>query len=500
MALQTPDATIKPPVNSPNQRWLALVVIGLAQLMIVLDGTIVNIALPSAQTDLGFSTDNRQWLVTAYSLAFGALLLFAGRITDLIGRRRAFIIGLLGFALASALGGFAPNFEMLVTARALQGVFGALLAPAGMSLLTTTFTEPKDRAKAFGIYGAISGAGGAVGLLLGGALTTYVDWRWCLFINLPIAILAVVGALTFIGKSVRRPVSVDWLGTLLITGGLFGIVFGLAEAETAGWSEPVSWGFLAGGVVLSVIFALTQARVRNPLLPLRVLKNRTRSSAYVSVFIVGIGMFAVFLFLTYYLQIVHGFSAMQGGLAFLPMVVGIVTSSTQISARLMPKVGPRPLVPTGMVLAAAGLYVFTHLTVTSSYATHVLPGLVLMGLGLGMVFSPAMSSATNAIQGEDAGVASALVNTSQQVGGSIGTALLSTLAGTALTNYVADHAASAQTPAAMQALQAQAAVHSYTTAFWVACGVFLVGAVIAALGFRSGPNQVAPGAPPAVAH
>ncbi|MFI5658359.1 DHA2 family efflux MFS transporter permease subunit [Streptomyces sp. NPDC051684] len=469
-----------PAAHHVPHRWWVLAVIGLAQLMVVLDATIVNIALPSAQADLGFSDDGRQWVVTAYSLAFGSLLLLGGKLSDLFGRKNTLIIGLIGFAGSSALAGAATGFSMLVAGRALQGVFGAILAPTAMALLTTTFTEPKDRARAFGIFGAIAGSGGAIGMLLGGFLTEHLDWRWTLYVNLVIAAFAVVGALVFIRKPAPGPrPKLDLMGTLLVAAGLFSIVFGFSNAETHSWGNWMCWVFLAAGVVLLALFIFWQTRAKHPLLPLRVLADRNRAASYVSVFITGAGMFGIFLFLTYYLQTILGKSPMETGVAFLPMILSLMITAQIATMALIPKLGPKPVVPVGMGLTAGGLVWLTALDVTSSYASHVLPPLIMIGVGIGLVMPPAMSLATLGVDPKDQGVAAATVNTMQQVGGSIGTALFSTMAATAATNYIADHGVS-------KSSQAEAAVHSYATAYWWAAGFFVAGLVISVLMYRAG--------------
>ncbi|MEW2521917.1 MFS transporter [Actinacidiphila alni] len=472
-----------------NHRWWVLSVIALAQLMVVLDATIVNIALPSAQRDLGFSDGNRQWIVTAYSLAFGSLLLLGGRLADLIGRKIVFLTGVVGFAGASALAGAAQNFEVLVTGRALQGLFGALLAPAALSLLNTTFTDAKERAKAFGIYGAIAGAGGGVGLLLGGLLTEHLSWRWTLYVNLIFAVLAFAGGMSFLhkGAPADRP-KLDIPGTIMVTTGLFGIVYGFSNAETHDWSSPLTWGFLAAGGVLVAAFTWWQTRVTHPLLPLRVLLDRDRGASFIMLAISGAGMFGVFLFLTYYLQASLGYTPVKTGLAFLPMIGALMVSAQLATNSLMPRFGPRPIVPLGMALAGAGMAWLTVLDLNSTYAAHVLPQLLVIGFGIGLALPPSMSVATAGIAAEDAGVASAAVNTMQQVGGSIGTALLNTLAASAATSYLHSHKPSA-------AAAAQAQLHSYSTAYWWSAGLFAVGFVLALFMFRSGkPQQTGDGA------
>ncbi|GAB4081863.1 MFS transporter [Modestobacter muralis] len=476
-----------------GRRWWTLATLGLAQLMVVLDATIVNIALPSAQAGLGFSDADRQWVVTAYSLAFGGLLLLGGRLADLFGRRRTLMVGLAGFALASALGGAATGFGTLVAARALQGAFGALLAPAALSLLTITFSDPKERGKAFGIFGAIAGAGAAIGLLLGGVLTEYLSWRWCLYVNVPIAVVAGLGALRFIRKvAPAQGVKLDIPGVITAVLGLSGLVYAFARAENEGWSDPVTITLIVVSVLLLVAFVLIQQRVAHPLLPLRVVLDRRRGGAYLAIGLAAIGMFAVFLFLTYFLQQTKGFTPLRSGFAFLPFVAGIITSSTVVVPRLLPRIGPRFLITTGQLLGAVGLTYLWRLEADSGYLPHVLPALFVMGLGMGLIFASCFNTATSGTQPADAGVASALVNTGQQVGGALGTALLNTIAATVTASYVR---ANGQTPAAL----ADAAVAGETRAFLVSAGVFLLGAVLSLLVIPSGPNPVSSRGPQAPA-
>ena len=465
-----------PPHTDPNhsRRWLVLAVIGIAQLMVILDATIVNIALPSAQKALGFSDDSRQWIVTAYALAFGSLLLLGGRIGDLFGRKWTFIGGLLGFSIASAIGGAAGSFGVLVAARALQGLFGAILAPSALGLLATTFTDPRERGKAFGIFGSIAGAGAAIGLLLGGILTQTLSWRWCLYVNLLFALPAAVAAFRLIVNQAhpQRP-RIDVPGTLLASTGLFALVYGFSNSETHSWGHPVTIAMLSAAVVLLAAFVAVERRVQHPLLPLRVLADRTRGGAYAAIGLAGIAMFALFLFLTYYMQRTLGFSPIETGLGFLPMSAAIITTANIVSQRLLAKNGPRVHMVTGMLLGVAAMLYLTRLGTDSSYAVHVLPALIVMGIGMGNIFPPAFQSATYGVDRADTGVASAMVNTMQQVGGSIGTALLSSIFASAVTSY-------ADGRTQPQILQA-ATVHGYTTAFWVAAGVFACGALVVGL-------------------
>ena len=455
-----------------DRRWLVLVVVAIAQLMVVLDSTIVNIALPSAQRALGFPNSDRQWVVTAYALAFGSLLLVGGRLGDMFSRKRVFIAGLIGFALASALGGAALSFTMLVAARALQGAFGAVLAPSALGTLVSTFRDPRERGRAFGVFGSVAAGGGAVGLILGGALTQYFSWRWCLYVNLVFAAIAVAGALAFIRSSrpATRP-AMDWPGAVLAGAGLFLIVFGFSRAESAGWTAAVTIGSLVAGVILLAGFVAAEQRVSHPLLPLRVILDRTRGGAYFAVFISGIAIFGTFLFLTYYLQVVKGDSPLATGLLFLPMIACILIASNLSSIVLLPRLGPRVLIAAGMLLAAAGMGYLSQLTVTSSYPGDVLPALLVMGLGFGMIFAPAINTATFGVAREDSGVASALVNTMQQVGGSIGTSALSTFALTATASYLVAHHTSRLAPAI-------AATHGYTVAFTLSAALLGLGFIL----------------------
>ena len=477
-------------VAAPGHRWLILGLIALAQLMIVLDATIMNIALPTAQRDLGFSLVDRQWVVTAYALAFGSLLLLGGKLADLLGRKVTFVAGLIGFAASSAVGGAAVNFSMLVAARACQGAFGALLAPSALSLLAVTFTDQRERGRAFAVYGAVAGAGGAIGLLLGGVLTEYLSWRWCLYINLIFAAIAVVGALTLLHRQPApgRP-KLDLPGAALVCSGMFCIVYGFSNAALHSWHVPSTWGFLAAGAVLLAGCGWRQARAPEPLIPPRIVLDRTRGGAYLTMLFAAIGMFGVFLFLTYYIQQTLGFSPAVAGAAFLPMTASLVTSSALSNVVLMPRTGPRPLAPTGMLLSAVGLVLLTRIGVHSSYATAVLPSLILIGLGFGLVFAPVFNSGTSGVAPRDAGVASAIINTGQQLGGSIGTSLLNTIYASAVTGYVTSHLTPATTvhgrPSAQ--LTALALVHGYSVAFWWSAAILAAGAVVALILFRNGP-------------
>jgi len=475
------------------RRWLILVVIGLAQLMVVLDVTVMNLALPSAQQELGFGDADRQWIVTAYALSFGSLLLFCGRVADIIGRKVVFLTGLIGFAVASAIGGASVNFAMLVTARACQGVFGAMLAPAALSLLTTTFSDSKERGKAFGVYGAIAGAGSAVGLLLGGALTEYLSWRWCLYINLVFAGAAVAGGSVLLRPQARVAGGrLDVPGVLLVSSGVFCLVYGFSNAALHSWSASSSWGFLVAGALLLTAFAVWQGRTDHPLLPPRVVLDRNRGGAYLAILITGAGMFGIFLFLTYYMQVSLGYSPVKSGLAFLPMVGCIAISANVSNIVMLPRIGPRPIVIAGMLLLAGAQFWLTHIGLKGDYVGDILGPLMITGVGMGFMFSTALNTGTYGVSPRDAGVASASVNTGQQLGGAIGTSLLNTIAASATASYIASHLVpSAPSNAALKQanamVQAQGMIHGYTTVFWWCMGIFIGGAVIVGSLMRSGP-------------
>ncbi len=456
-----------------DRRWLVLVIVAVAQLMVVLDATIVNIALPSAQRALGFPNSDRQWVVTAYALAFGSLLLVGGRLGDMFSRKWVFITGLTGFAIASAIGGAAGSFTVLVAARALQGAFGAILAPSALGTLVSTFQDPRERGRAFGLFGSVAAGGGGVGLILGGLLTQYFSWRWCLYVNLVFAAIAVAGALAWIrgGRPAAGP-RMDWPGAVLACAGLFLIVYGFSNAETESWTATRTIGSLVLGVLLLTGFVLAERRSTHPLLPLRVILDPARGGSYVAVGISGIAIFGTFLFLTFYLQTIKGYSPLTTGLLFLPMIGCILISSNLASIVGLPRLGPRVLIAAGMLLGAGGMAYLTQVGVTSSYAGSVLPALLILGLGFGMIFAPAINTATAGVRREDSGVASALVNTMQQVGGSIGTSALSTIALTTTASYLAVHHSSRLAPAI-------AATHGYTVAFSVSAALLGLGFILA---------------------
>ncbi|MBM2623682.1 MFS transporter [Actinoplanes sp. LDG1-06] len=492
MSITTSDASTPPDISpKPRNRWLALAVIAVSQLLIVLDATIVNIALPTAQADLNISDADRQWMITAYALAFGGLLLLGGRIADFTGRKRAFIIGLLGFAGASALGGLATNAETLFAARALQGAFGALMAPAALSLLTVTFTEARERARAFGVYGAIAGGGGAVGLLLGGLLTEYASWRWTLLVGTPIAIVAALAAVRFVGESrAEGNTRYDLPGAFTSTAGLVALVYGFTKASEDGWGSAVTVGWLVAAVLLLVSFVVIELRSSHPLLPMRVILDRNRGGAYISALLIGSGLFGMFLFLTFYLQLTLGYSALMTGVAFLPFTFGIIAGAG-FSAQMQTRVGPRVLMSGGLLLAAIGMVMLTQIGVDTGFWTHVFPAELVLSFGMGVTFGPMSNTALVGVAGHDAGVASAMINTTQQIGGSLGTALLNTIFTSALAGYLTDHRGEITSPDQVPALQAVATVHSYTVAFWVSAALVGVAALVALILVRAGRDEVA---------
>ncbi|MGH3697478.1 MAG: MFS transporter [Pseudonocardiaceae bacterium] len=470
----TPVVTngIDPTRAQDSRRWLALVFVALAQLMIALDATIMNISLPSAQAALGFSDADRQWVITAYTLAFGGLLLLGGRISDHLGRTRTFVIGLTGFALASALGGLAPNLAVLTLARAGQGAFGALLAPTVLALLAVTFAEPRERGKAFAIFGAIAGGGGAAGLILGGLLAETISWRGCLFVNVPIAAVAALGTryLPRVTPGTARE-RLDVTGAVLVTAGLIAVVAGCSRAADRGWTSPLTLLLLGSGAALLAGFTGWESRAAAPLLPMRILADRNLVGACVTVGFAVAGMLGLFLFLTYFLQVVLGYSPILAGLAFLPLSTALFAAA-QLAGRLMAQLPPRALIVPGLSVATIGMMLLTRLTPDSGYPGGVLPAEILLGLGMGLVFTPAISLATSRVPPRDAGIVAAVVATCQQIGGSLGVAVLNTVAAATVAAHLATHPA---TPTARTA----ALVHGYTTAAGWATGIFATAAVLA---------------------
>jgi EmrB/QacA subfamily drug resistance transporter len=503
IAAQSVDAQRARSTDIDPKRWWAMAVIAVAQLLIVLDATVVTIALPTAQQALHISEANRQWALTAYTLAFGGLLLLGGRIADYTGRKRAFIIGLIGFAAASALGGASVNQGMLFSARALQGAMAALMAPAALSLLTVAFQKPKERAMAFGIYGAISGGGSAVGLLLGGVLTEYASWRWTLLISAPIAIAATFAAMAWVHESkAAGNTRYDILGAITSTLGLVALVYGTTKAAPdpsgggAKWGSPTAVTMFVIAGVLLLAFVLIEIRSKNPLLPMRVLRDRNRGGSYLIALVLGTGLFGTFLFLSYYMQQTLHYSALKSGVAFLPFTVGIVIGA-MLSTQILPRVGARIPMVGGLLLAAAGMLILTRVGPTTGFWSHVFPAELVISFGVGTVFGPLTSTALVGVADHDAGVASALVNAVQQIGGSVGTALLNTIFVSAATTYFVSHQINpVKDPVGGMA----GTVHGYTVAFWVSAALMAAAAIIAAVFIRVRPDQLASheGAPAAM--
>jgi EmrB/QacA subfamily drug resistance transporter len=468
------------------RRWFALVVIGIAQLMVILDASIVNIALPHASLPkalggLAIAQKNYQWAITAYTLTFGGFLLLGGRVGDYMGRKRSFLIGLLGFAGASLLGGLAQNQQWLFGARALQGLFGALLAPAALSLISVTFTDSKERARAFGVYGALAGVGGAIGLIAGGLLTQYLSWRWCLFVNTPMAIIAFCLAVPNVKESkVEGHPHYDVPGALTATAGMLSVVFGVSQASTIGksWGSTSAWPFMVLGVVLLAIFFVIESRITSPLLPLRLITDRVRAGAFLAQLFVGLGLFGMFLFMTFYFQDIEQYSAVKTGLLFMPFSVGIILAAG-FTSQLLPKIGPRPLATAGTVMAAAGMFYLSFIKVGSSYISSVMPAMIVTSLGLGIAFVSIASTALFNVRPQDTGAASAVLTTSQQIGGSFGTAISNTIVVSSGTAFLiaalkAHPSASAH---AKLLLMATAHVHGYDESFRFGALMLAVAAV-----------------------
>jgi EmrB/QacA subfamily drug resistance transporter len=482
-----------PGANGHRHLGLALFVIATAQLMVVLDAAIVNVALPHIQHALGFSGTGLEWVVTAYAVTFGGLLLLGGRSGDLLGRRRIFIAGLVLFSVASLAGGFATSQAWLLTARAVQGVGGAMVAPTALALISTTFPEGPSRNRAMGVYAAMSGGGAAVGLVAGGLLTTYISWRWVLFVNVPIGIVTALMARWVIAESPRMRGRFDLPGAITATAGVAALVYGLSNASTdqhgvSHWGDPKVVVSLVAAVVLLVSFAIIEARSRHALLPLRLLRNRSRTGAYLVMLCLATAMFGIFFFLTIFVQEVLGFSALRSGLSFLPFAVLIVVMSGVVS-QLMSRIGPRPLMIAGTAITAGGMYWFSHISVHSTYVNGLLGPMLVTATGLGMLFVPISLVSLNRVRHDDSGVASSLLNTGQQVGGAIGLAALGTVTWTVVANSIkhqVSQAAAHLTPA--QAAQAAAKAHGHVPASVLhqalASGIsrgFLVAAGIAAV-------------------
>ena len=491
---------------------LALLVIATAQLMVVLDATIVNVALPHIQQALGFSGSGLEWVVNAYAVTFGGLLLLGGRAGDILGRRRVFVFGLLLFSAASLFGGFATSQAWLLTARAVQGVGGAVIAPTALALITTNFPEGGERNRAFGVYAAMASAGSAVGLLLGGILTTYASWRWVLFVNVPIGIVVAAAAPRVLAESPRRPGRIDVAGAITGTGGVALLVYGLSKAATgpdgvSHWGDAQVLASLAASVVLLVSFVLIEMRSSRPLLPMRVLADRNRSGAYLIMLCVATGLFGLFFFLTLFIQNVLGYSAIRSGIAYLPFAIGVVIASA-LASQLVPRIGPRPLIITGTAAVAGGMFWFSRLTEHASYLGQLLGPQLVSSLGLGLVFVPLALVALHNVAEQDSGVASSLLNTAQQVGGAIGLALLGTVAWTTVADSVrtqVTHAAAAAAKAGRPlpkpgtpppaSIYDHALTAGFSRAFLVAAGIGLLALLTAIATIRVRRQELAGAAP-----
>ena len=463
-----------------SRRWWSLAVLALTQLVVVLDATIVTIALPQAQKELGLNDIERQWVVTAYVLVFGALLLLGGRVADYWGRKRAFMVGMIGFGAASAFGGLAQNGTELVVARGLQGLFAALLAPAALALLTVTFASGRDRNTAFAVFGIIGGSGAAIGLLLGGALTEFTSWRWCLLVNVIFVILGIVGGLLFLGESKAEGDNrYDIWGTITVALGLGSLVYGFSLAEQ-GWGSVSTIGFLALGVGLLVLFVVIESRVAQPLLPLRVVANRVRGGAFLIQAIVGSVLIGATLYLTFHFQIVLGMSPLVAGVANVAMTV-VILIVVPVLTKQLPAIGPRPLMIGGPLFAAAGLFYLSFVSPGGSYFTEVLPALVLLGIGLAALFVPLQNLALTGVAPHDAGAASATVNAAMQIGGSIGISV-----------FTAIYARATEDSAASGTDQFHAFTDGYSTVFVAAAITMLAASVIAVFLVRGTKSELLP--------
>ncbi|MFC6158797.1 MFS transporter [Kribbella jiaozuonensis] len=470
---------------------IALALICMAQLMVVLDGTIVNIALPHIKGALGFSDASLPWVVNAYALAFGGLLLLGGRIGDILGRRKVFVFGVVLFGLASFVGGIAQSETVLLISRILQGLAAAAASPNALALITTTFPAGKERNRAMGVYAAMSGAGAAVGLILGGALTE-ASWRWTFFINTPIGLLVAVLAFRFLGESERQTGKFDLPGAITGTLGLTSLVYGLTHAATNGWGDALTLTYIFGGLALIGIFLVIESRSKHALMPFRILANRTRGVSFFVMLIVGAAMFSMFYFLGIFVQSIMGYSALKTGISFLPFSVGIVLAA-QVASTLVARIDPRWIAGTGGVFVAAGMFGFSRLQVDSTYWTHLLPYILVLSFGMGLIFVPLTLTAVSGVAAEDSGVGSAVLNTVQQIGGAVGLALLGTISTSAIKDKFAElapglqkAAESGQSPAQIKQLQGQftalATTHGFTRAFVWSAFLALGAALITLVG------------------
>ncbi|GAB2967973.1 MFS transporter [Streptomyces pseudoechinosporeus] len=487
------------PSGGRRHLGLALFVIATAQLMVVLDATITNIALPNIQTDLGVSDANLAWIVNSYALAFGGLLLLGGKAGDLFGRRRMFQVGIAVFTLASLLGGLAPNEALLIGARVLQGVGAALAAPSALALITTTFPEGKPRNSAMGVYAAMSGIGATVGLLLGGVLTDFLDWRWVFFVNIPIGLAVLAGTRTLV-EAERHPGRLDVPGAITGTGGLIALVYGITRGGEHGWTNDLTLASFAAAVVLLAVFLILQSRVSDPMMPLHLFKDRNRSGSYAAMLFLGAGLFATFYFLTLYMQLILGYSPVKTGFAYVPFSVGMGIAAA-LSSKLVTYVGPRMIAGPGLLVAAAGMFWFATLEPASSYAGHIMPAMVVTGLGMGTGFVPLTLGAVSRVSHQDTGIASALLNTAQQIGGALGLAVLSTISTSAADDKLPEAAGALfqglkTQDFALVAKAGEALTHGYTMAFVAAGAMFLAGSAVTVLAINAKKQQHVEGAAP----
>ncbi len=466
-----------------RRRWAALAVIVAAQFMVVLDVAIVNVALPSIKTDLHFSQESLQWVITAYSILFGGVLLLGGRLADVLGRRRLFVAGLLLFTVSSLLDGLAWSETSLIAFRVLQGLGAALLSPAALSILTTTFREGRERNLALGIWGAASGSGGAAGVLLGGALTSALSWSWIFFINVPVGLL-VIGLTPWLLRESRAELghrTFDFAGAASITGGLMLLVYAMTRATQHGWGTAETFGLLAGSVALIAAFFVIELRSKAPLLPLRIFRLRTLSASNLSGLLMGGAIFSQFFLLTLYMQQVLHYSALKTGVAYIGLTLTIIAFSA-VAQGLVTRIGVRRVLPAGLALSTVALVLFARLPVHGHYFTDLFPAFIISGLGLALAFVPMSIGALTGVSSADAGVASGLINTNQQIGGAIGVALVTTIATTFTTHFVHAHVGAS-------AFSGAALTHGFEIAFYVLAGISALGAVLAALMLESHTSQ-----------
>ena len=458
---------MRPHVN----RWFVLVLVCVAQFMVVLDATIVNVALPSIQHGLGFSASSLQWVVNAYTLVFGGFLLLGGRASDLLGRQRLFIAGLLVFTLASLLNGVATSSGMLIAGRGLQGLGAALVSPAALAIVTTTFAEGRERTRALGIWSAIAAGGGAVGLALGGLLTDTLSWRWVFFINLPIGLVAALLALRYVAntRAQERPATADVAGATTVTAGLLVLVYAIVKTQDYGWGSWQTLGLAALAVALLAVFVAVELRSRAPLIRLGILRVRSLTSANGAMLLIAAGLFGMFFFAGLYLQEILGYSPLKAGIAFLPVTAGIVVGAG-LAQQGIRRFGVRPVSLVGMAIAAVGLFLLSGVPTNGTYLTDLLPGLGLMSIGMGLTFVPVTLIATTNIEAEDAGLASGLFNTAQQIGGAIGLAVLSTIAASRTSSVLVPHASAAE--------KVSAVVDGYQLAFATSAGLVVAAIVV----------------------